>query len=161
MRIRADKLNEPGKTYYWIQETWPGFSPTLSYKEQAAILKRRADALSYVEQGWQDGLVVMLFNLPDRGGFMQLVCVDNADQLNAYLKTNEANVCLPPDCRKITRMIHWDSGKDAFLQMIARLTVRAKYEAQNLAQPKQVDLNKEALALRTNGELGPLFARLS
>lgn len=161
MRVRSDRLNEPGKLYYWIEETWPGFPPTTSYRDQAAILRRRADALSYVEKGWDDGIVVMLFNLPDKAGFLQLVCVENPEQLTTYLRTNEAHTCLSPDCRKVTAMAHWDSGKEAFLQMIARMVVRAKYEVKQEVQPSQLDLNTEATSLRAGGELKSLFARLA
>jgi hypothetical protein len=161
MRIRLDKLGDRSKFYYWVEEYWPGFSPTLSYQEQARLLRRQADSIEYVERGWDEGRVVMLFSLPDRGGFIQLVAADSPEDFANYLKCNEAHVRLPPENRKITPTLSWDAGKDAFLQMIARLSVRASYEASGATQPAERELNTQATQWRASGKLAPLFARLS
>lgn len=161
MRIRPDALQLEGKAYYWVEEHWPGFSPSHTYIEQAAILRRRRDSISYVESAWEEGKVVMLFDLPDKAGFIQLVCVDSAEDLVGYLRGNEAFSMLPPECRKVTRMVHWDAAKDAFLTMIARLHVRAKYEAAGEMQPTEAALMAEAAKSIDNGTMAGLFGRLS
>lgn len=160
MRIRTEALNDPKKRYYWVIESWPGFTPTLSYSQQAELLRRYVRSLEYVESGWDSGKVVMMFQLADRGGIIQLVAADSAEDFAAYLKTNEAHILLAPDAWRVIPMVDWDSGKDVFLRMISRLSVRALHESRGEAQPSSADLDVEALEFRNSGQLSSLFSRL-
>ena len=144
MKINYDRLNLPGKIYYWIEETWTGLDPRSTYTQQASSISKSLDNMGYIEKGWKDGIVVMAFFIPDRNGVVQLVCVDTPEELNSYVKKNEAHVRMAPANRKVSQMISWEAGKDSFLTMIARTKVRASYEQQGLRQPSEEDLEVEA-----------------
>lgn len=161
MRLHADMLNLPDKQYHWVEEYWNGFSPTLTYQEQHQALLRYADSLEYVVRAWEEKKVAMLFQLPDRSGIVYLTVNDSLADFSSFLKTNEAHVRMAPEQRKVRHMVDWDVAKDSFLQMIARLTVRATYEKNGHLQPHEEALDAEATQWRSNGKLDPLFGRLS
>lgn len=160
MRVHYDKLGDPKKKYHWVEEYWGGFSPALTYQEQHRALLRFSDSLEYVERGFEEGNVVMLFNVPDRSGIVYLVATDTTEEFASFHKTNEAHVRMAPGQRKVHGMVDWDVAKEAFLQMIARLSVRASYEKNGHVQPRDAELDQEAFQWRTSGRLAPLFERL-
>jgi hypothetical protein len=161
VRIHHDLLNLPNKHYFWVEEYWNGFSPTLTYQEQHQALLRYADSLDYVEHGWEEKKIAMLFQLPDRSGIVYLALADSPAEFAEFLKTNEAHVRMAPEQRKVRAMLDWETAKEGFLQMIARLTVRASYESSGHRQPPEHELDAEATQWRASAKLRPLFERLS
>lgn len=160
MRIRGEALADPNKRYYWVIEFWPGFSPALSYTQQAEVLRRYIQSLEYVESGWKSGKVVMMFQLADRGGIAQLIAADSAEDFASYLKSNEAHILLAPDGWRVMPMVAWASGTETFLRMISRLAARAQHEALGEPQPSSDEIDVEATELRNSGQLNALFSRL-
>jgi len=149
MKVNKDALTAAGKLHFLIEETWQGMEPTASYQAQAAALKRSMDSVEYIERAFQQGTVVLAHKKADAASIIQLVAVDNLEQLNNYIKSNEAHARVRPENRKVTPLTDWNSARETHLLMITKMEIRAEHERDGTPQPSLDDLEREARARMT------------
>jgi hypothetical protein len=145
MLINEKSLREAdGKLMFLIAEQWQGLSPTASYADQAAAVSRALDSVEYIERAVERGTVSMAHKNALAASTVQLLSVSSMEELNEYLKVNEAHARLPQINRVVLPLSDWDQGRKVFDKMLARAEVRAAYEAKGESQPSQDRLDREA-----------------
>ena len=148
MKINKDALaKSQGKMKFLVSEYWQGLPPTTTYEQQAEAVARALDSVEYIERAVGRGDVVMAHKEKSRTGTTQLLAVDRLEDLNNYIKGNEAHARLPPSNRTVLPLVDWDEGVRTLEMMITRAEVRARYEREGQPQPSQDLLGQEAEAL--------------
>jgi hypothetical protein len=75
---------------------------------------------------------------------IQIVAVKNNEELNEYIKGNEAHARLPTERRRVVPLADWESGRKTFERAIAVAEVRAEYEEKGTKMPARRELLIEA-----------------
>jgi hypothetical protein len=148
MKINIEKLQDKSKKHFLIIETWQGMEPTSSYTEQAKAVRRGLDALEYIEDQFQKGVVVVAHKEASSPTSYQIIAVDDNEGLNDYLKANAAHARVRPELRKVVPLSDWDAGTETFKKMIEELERLAKeeekYEAKGEFRPVRREKGKDA-----------------
>lgn len=153
MKVNEQALLDSGnKLMFLVTETWQGLAPSATYSQQAEAVSRALDSVEYIEQAVATGDVVMAHKDSGSSVTMQMVSADTLEDLNHYLKSNEAHARLPLSSRQVLPLSDWDAGMATFRRMVARAEVRAEYEKRGLKQPNQAGLDKEADAILKRNE---------
>ena len=138
MKINIKGLQDKTKQHFLIAETWQGMEPTATYREQHDAVLRAMDALQYIEEQFNRGIVVMAHKEASSPTSYQIVAVDNNEQLNDYIKGNAAHVRVRPNLRRVVPLSDWESGVDTFKNMVAELDKLATAEEKRGAKrPKK------------------------
>lgn len=134
MKINVKALTDKKKMHFLIAETFQGMEPTATYREQSDALKRAMDALEYIEEAFQRGVVVMAHKEASSPTSYQIVAVDSNEELNDYLKANAAHARVKPELRKVVPLSDWDSGVDTFKLMMEDMEQKALREEEEAAE---------------------------
>jgi hypothetical protein len=136
MKINIEGLQDKSKQQFLIIETFQGMEPTASYTDQANAVRRALDAVDYIEDQFQKGVVVMMHKEASSPTSYQIVAVNNNAELNDYLKANVAHARVRPDLRKVVPLTDWNSGVETFEKMISDLETLATEEQKYIAAGK-------------------------
>ena len=139
--------NSDGKMMVLITETWQGMPATAGYVEQDGAISRALDSVEYIERAIDRGDVLMAHKKDNKVSTTHLLGVDELEQLNSYIKSNEAHARLPKDNREVLALSDWDASLRDFDVMISRAEIRARYDLEGRPQPSQDDLDGEAANL--------------
>jgi hypothetical protein len=136
MKINIAGLQDKSKQQFLIIETFQGMEPTASYMEQAYAVRRALDAVDYIEEQFQKGVVVMMHKEASSPTSYQIVAVNNNAELNDYLKANVAHARVRPNLRKVVPLTDWNSGVETFEKMITDLEALATEEQKFISEGK-------------------------
>ncbi len=122
MLINERILTSSDKLRFLVLEQWSGEEFYSGYDQQAQILRRALDSVEHFEKIFTEQEIVgFAYKGISYQCVFSVVCVDDLDQLDAYIVDNAPHVRVGSDCRQVWPLVDWTTGRDRLHGVLRRL----------------------------------------
>ncbi len=122
MLINERILTGPDTLRFLVLERWSGEELCSEYDQQARILRRALDSVEHVEKVFtEQDIVGFAYKGISYQCVFTVVCVEDLNQLDAYIVENAPHVRVGSDCRQVWPIVDWGTGRDRLYGVLHRL----------------------------------------